>query len=67
MSYPSGLWSFTYASKGLCPLKDFDSSRVQGDFEYYNPQIHWGSFMIPEFMKKEHGNSLTPLPEPSWT
>ncbi len=67
MSYPSGLWSFTYASKGLCPLKDFDPSRVHGNFEYYNPQIHWGSFMIPEFMKKEHGSSLTPLPTPSWT
>ncbi len=67
MSYPSGLWSFTYASKGLCPLKDFDPQRVKNSFQYYNSEIHCGAFMIPQFMKEEHGDNLTPLPQPSWT
>lgn len=67
MSYPSGLWSFTYASKGLCPFRDFDSSRVKERFQYYSPEIHWGAFMVPQFMKDEHRDSLTPLPTPQWS
>lgn len=66
MSYPSGLWSFTYASKGPCPIKDFDPAKVTEKFQYYSPQIHWGSFMLPQFMQDAHADSLTPLPEPSW-
>jgi spermidine synthase len=67
MTYPSGLWSFTYASKGLCPLKDFDPNRVQGQFHFYNPQIHWGAFMVPQFMLDTHGAQLSPLPIPRWS
>ncbi len=66
MSYPSGLWSFTFASKGLCPLRDFSEARVQQKFQYYSPEIHRGSFMLPQFMMDEHGDSLTPLPKMSW-
>ena len=67
MSYPSGLWSFTFASKGLCPFRDFDPKRVQQTFQYYSPEIHWGAFMLPQFMFDEHRESLTPLPIPSWS
>lgn len=67
MSYPSGLWSFTFASKGLCPFKDFDPSRVQQKFEYYSKEIHYGSFLLPQFMQDEHGEALTPLPTPRWS
>lgn len=66
MSYPSGLWSFTYASKGLCPFKDFDPGKVTNTHQYYSPEIHWGSFMLPQFMFNEHGKKLTPLPKMSW-
>lgn len=66
MSYPSGLWSFTYASKGLCPFKDFDSSRVTQKFQYYSPQIHYGAFLLPQFMQDEHKDCLSPLPEMLW-
>lgn len=66
MSYPSGLWSFAYASHGICPLKDFDKTRVSGDFQYYSPEVHQGSFLLPQFMFDEHGENLSPLPEPSW-
>lgn len=66
MSYPGCLWSFSFASRGLCPFKDFDPGRVTGEFQYYNPQIHWGAFMLPEFQKKAHGDALTPTPTPFW-
>ncbi len=66
MSYPSGLWSFTYASKGLCPFKDFNPERVKQKFQYYSKEIHWGSFMLPQFMFDAHGSNLTPLPRLSW-
>jgi len=66
MSYPSGLWSFTYASKGLCPLKDFAPARVDQKFQYYSPEIHVGSFLLPQFMKDEHGTHLTSLPKLGW-
>jgi spermidine synthase len=66
MSYPSGLWSFTYASKGLCPFKDFDPNRVKKDFHYYSPEIHWGSFMLPQFIFNEHKKYLSPIPKMKW-
>ncbi|EQC51957.1 polyamine aminopropyltransferase [Bacteriovorax sp. DB6_IX] len=55
LSYPGGLWSFTFASNGLDPLKDFDESRVEKsglDFQYYNTGIHKAAFMLPTFEKK---------------
>ena len=67
MSYPSGLWSFTYASKGICPIKDFDSARVKEKHQYYNSELHKGAFLIPQFMKDEHGESLTSLPPLKWS
>ena len=66
MSYPSGLWSFTYASKGLCPFKDFSPEKVTEKFEYYSPDIHWGAFMLPQFIFDAHKESLSPIPKMSW-
>ncbi len=65
LSYPGGYWAFSFASKTLCPLKDLKIERVQKenlDFQYYNENIHWGSFQLPSFMQKEYKNLLTPLP-----
>ena len=67
MSYPSGLWSFTYASKGLCPFKDFNPDKVSMKCQYYSPSIHVGAFMLPQFMEDEHRSSLTALPKISWS
>jgi spermidine synthase len=67
MSYPSGLWSFTYASKGLCPLKDFKPERVTQKFQYYSKEVHQGAFLLPQLMLDAHGDSLTPLPRLSWS
>ena len=67
MSYPSGLWSFTFASKGLCPFKDFDPQKVTQKHQYYSSECHIGSFLIPQFMKDEHSDYLTPTPRFSWS
>lgn len=55
MTYPGADWSFLFASKGLCPVADFDSTRVEAsglEFKYYNPQIHRASFAIPNFQRQ---------------
>ena len=56
MTYPGGLWSFTYASKGLDPISDFQEDRARShnfDLQYYNAAIHKGAFALPEFMRRE--------------
>lgn len=55
LTYPGGLWSFTFATKGLHPLKDFKAEKVAAseiDFEYYTADIHRAAFSLPAFMKK---------------
>ena len=56
LTYPGGLWSFTFGSKKYHPINDFNSERVNkfdGEFKYYNQRIHSGAFAIPSFMAKE--------------
>lgn len=55
LTYPGGLWSFTFASNGLDPVKDFDPGRVAEsglDFEYYNADLHTAVFALPNFVRK---------------
>lgn len=55
LTYPGGLWSFTFASKGLHPTKDFDESRVMQSglkCKYYTPHIHRAAFCLPAFMQE---------------
>lgn len=62
MTYPGGLWSFTYASKGPCPETDFNSDRV-GDsglaFKYYSSGVHRGAFALPPFMREDLAGLLS--------
>lgn len=54
LTYPGGLWSFTYASKGLHPIKDFREEKVSKSglkFKYYNEDVHKAAFAIPQFQK----------------
>ena len=56
LTYPGGLWSFTFGSKKYHPINDFTPDRVSsfnGEFKYYNERIHSGAFAIPSFMAKE--------------
>ncbi|QTA37939.1 polyamine aminopropyltransferase [Thermosipho ferrireducens] len=55
-TYPSGMWAYTFASKGIDPLKDFSEEKVKSfeeELKYYNEEIHRAAFALPTFLKKE--------------
>ena len=63
--YPGGLWSFGFASKRLCPIRDFDPDRVAGaglQTRYYNAAVHRSAFVLPTFIKEALAEFLDPLP-----
>jgi spermidine synthase len=65
LTYPGGLWSFGFGSKGLCPLADFDPGRMDAEAVhtlYYTPEIHVAAFMLPKFVKENLSGVLDPLP-----
>ncbi len=52
--YPSALWSFAFCSKKFDPLKDFRRDKFDDlnlSLQYYNDDVHFGSFMQPEFVR----------------
>lgn len=54
-TYPSGFWSFAFASKKYHPVRDFDRDRAAArDFHsrYYNEDLHLGAFMLPTFARE---------------
>ena len=62
LSYPSGLWSFLFASKGPHPIKDFKAEKVKTSglsFRYYNEDIHKASFVRTQFAKEAFGKLWT--------
>ena len=55
LTYPGGLWSFTFASKKYHPVNDFSSLRYQQarlNFDYYNDKVHQAAFALPSFALK---------------
>ena len=57
ITYPSGLWSFSMATKG--ELDPFSPTRTEAfvedfveDLKYYNKEIHKASFALPQFQRK---------------
>ena len=54
--YPSCYWSFAFCSKKYHPLDDFNSDRYAktnlDGCTYYNKDIHFGSFALPQYVKK---------------
>lgn len=53
-TYPSGMWSFTLASKSVHPVKDLRSDyalELSKKTVYYNPSIHKSAFNLPNFIK----------------
>lgn len=53
-TYPSGYWFFGFASKKLHPLKDCDMEYYKNlnlKDRYYNEDIHFGAFAIPNYVK----------------
>ncbi len=58
LTYPGGLWAFTFASKGLRPVKDFRPARVKAaklPLRWYNAEVHAGAFALPAFVRKALG------------
>ncbi|MCD6462941.1 MAG: polyamine aminopropyltransferase [Thermotogae bacterium] len=54
-TYPSGCWSYTFASKGIDPIEDLDEERVssfQKPLRYYNAEIHKAAFVLPNFVRE---------------
>ncbi|HOJ77193.1 MAG TPA: polyamine aminopropyltransferase [Bacillota bacterium] len=51
-TYPSGLWSFTIASKKHDPLQVNPDKIRTLETKYYNTDLHYGCFKVPEFVKK---------------
>jgi spermidine synthase len=49
-TYPSGLWSFTLASKQYDPLKVALAQIKPLDTKYYSPELHFGAFKLPQFV-----------------
>jgi spermidine synthase len=52
--YPSGMWSFTFASDVVDPLA-FDearAARIESGARYYNRAIHRAAFAQPNFVRK---------------
>lgn len=65
LSYPGGFWSFSFASRGLCPRANFSKERVFNSglkFSLYNPELHLGAFALPQFMWDKMESFLSPLP-----
>lgn len=58
LTYPGGLWAFTYASKGPRPLRDFRPARVRAarlPLRWYDADVHRAAFALPPFLKKGLG------------
>ncbi len=52
LTYPGGFWSFSFASKTLHPVRDFEYLRVGQSglkFNYYNAELHSAAFQLPSF------------------
>lgn len=60
-SYPTGMWSFSYLSKGtkriIDPVLDINEDRLKylmehQPLQYYNKEIHKASFALPNYVKQ---------------
>lgn len=51
-TYPSGLWSFTLASKGPDPLLVPEDRLIAPDTRYYRPELHQALFRLPRFVEE---------------
>jgi spermidine synthase len=49
--YPSGMWSFSIASKRYDPKKARNKRSKIKKFKYYTPELHKAAFVLPQFVK----------------
>jgi spermidine synthase len=52
--YPSGMWSFSFASDAVDPLAfdDARAKRIEAVTRYYNRDVHRAAFALPNFVRK---------------
>lgn len=50
-TYPSGLWSFTLASKQYDPIADQRKPEQGFTARYYTPELHRSAFSLPKFVQ----------------
>jgi spermidine synthase len=58
LTYPGGLWAFTFATKGLRPVRDFRPGRVKAaglNLRWYNAGVHTACFSLPNFLQRAIG------------
>jgi len=48
--YPTGMWSFTLVSKKHDPLQVKPEDIVAVNTRYYNRDIHYSAFVLPNFV-----------------
>ena len=55
ITYPGGLWSFSFASKTKDPILDMRAlpDSMTQKFKYYNQAVHKAAFALPQFQKNE--------------
>jgi spermidine synthase len=64
ITYPGGLWGFGFASKELCPIKNFNAERVDRaeiTMKYYNKNIHKAAFILPTFIEQDLKGIINPI------
>ena len=56
--YPSGMWSFTFASDSADPqvFDDARAARIEASTRYYNRAIHRAAFAQPNFVRNLLGS-----------
>jgi spermidine synthase len=55
LTYPGGLWSFVYATKGPSLRNATPAGKIQQSgltFRYYNQGLHQAAFRLPAFQKE---------------
>lgn len=64
-TYPTGMWSFTMASKQLHPVRDFDATSAgqrlapfAGELSYYHSELHRAMFVRPAFVDRFLGRHV---------
>jgi len=63
-SYPSGAWSWAYASNGRRHDDYFDDERarlLETECRYYNSAVHTGAFAIPNFVRRVVVGGVNPF------
>ncbi|OQX02673.1 MAG: spermidine synthase [Desulfobacteraceae bacterium IS3] len=64
ITYPGGLWAFSFASDRLCPVGDFDPERVDASnisTRYYNSRMHMAAFALPNFLSEQLAKVIDPV------